>query len=326
MSAGLLRLVALSAATVLACGVLAALAARVAHPWISARVRPLPPSVRARALLAWAALPAAAALGVLALALSPSLGAALGVAADHCPAHAGHLHLCLHHLPARGPAAAGAAALLAGLVAAGAALARALRWTVLARRLGRTGAFELAPGVRAVASPTPLAVTLGWLRPRVLVSTALVDRLTPAQLEVVVAHERAHADRRDALVLAAARLLALAHLPRVRRDLLAALALASEQACDEAAASACGDRVLVAETIVAAERALAAAPATGAALAFGGSDVAERVESLLDAPGRTARPRGALLWAALAAGLATAAAIAPHVHHWTESLLDLLPH
>jgi beta-lactamase regulating signal transducer with metallopeptidase domain len=140
-----------------------------------------------------------------------------------------------------------------------------------------------------------------------------------------VAHERAHAVRRDALVLTVARVLTLAHLPHVRRRILADLALACEQACDEEAARACGDRVRVAETIVAAERAAAtASPSPVAGLAFGGGEVVHRVESLLAAPVDGARTRR-LRWILLAAGAALAAA-APHVHHWTETILDHLPH
>ncbi|MFY3742501.1 M56 family metallopeptidase [Anaeromyxobacter sp. Red801] len=325
MTAGLLRLAALAGVVVLGFALLAAVAAALLSPGISARARLLPPAVRARVLLAWAALPAAAGAGLLVLTLWPSLGAALGLAVDHCPAHVGHVHLCVHHPPASGPAAAGAIGLALGGLAVAAALARGARPLLLARRAARLRSFQLAPGVGAIDASTPLALTVGWFRPRVLVSTALLDRLTPPQLRVVVAHERAHADRRDALWLAAARLVSLAHLPGVRRRLLADLALASEQACDEVAARACGDRLLVAETIVAAERALALSPATGAALAFGGSDVAERVESLLERPPDAPRLRRAL-WAAAVAGLLAAGLLAPHVHHWTESLLDHLPH
>ena len=141
----------------------------------------------------------------------------------------------------------------------------------------------------------------------------------------MVAHERAHAARRDALAMTLARVVALVHLPAIRRRILAELALASEQACDEDAARACGDRVLVAETIVASERAAASAPPFAApGIAFGGGEVAGRVESLLAASEGSPAPRhlGWLLVAALA-GLAAAA---PHVHHWTETLLDHLLH
>lgn len=321
---GLLRLVALNGVALLGFAVLVAMAAALAHRTVAARARALPPSLRARVLVAWAATPAAIASALVGLALWPSLGAALGVAVDHCPAHAGHAHLCLHHLPARGPGLVGALGLATLTALAGSAVVRGVRSAALAAGLARTPSFELAPGVGAVESSRPFALTVGWFRPRVLVSTALVERLTPAQLDIVVAHERAHAVRRDALAVTAARALALAHLPAVRRRILADLTLACEQACDEAAARECGDRVRVAETIVAAERAAAAlGPLPAAGLAFGGGEVVDRVESLLAAPVRGEASRHAR-WLLLAIGAALAAA-APHVHHWTETFLDHLP-
>lgn len=322
---GLLRLVALNGVALLGFAVVAALAAALLHPRVSAWAAPLAPARRARVLLAWAAVPAVLATALVGAALWPSLGAALGLAVDHCPAHAGHVHLCLHHLPARGPGVAGALGFGAIALAAGASLARGVRSARLASRLSRARSFELAGGVGVIESARPFALTVGWLRARVLVSSALLRRLTPAQLGVVIAHERAHAQRRDALMVTLARALSLAHLPFVRRDLLASLTLACEQACDEVAACACGDRVLVAETIVAAERLAASGhPAVSPGLAFGGGDVPLRVESLLASPSDLGSTRQ-LRWLVLGL-LAALAAAAPQVHHWTETFLDHLPH
>lgn len=321
---GVVRLVALNGVALLGFGLLVAMAAALAHRTVATRARALPPAVRARVLLVWAALPVAVATTLVGLALWPSIGAALGLTIDHCPAHAGHVHLCLHHLPARGPGIVGALGLAAFVVVAGSALVQGVRAAALAAGLARAPSFELASGVGVVQSARPFALSVGWFRPGVLVSTALVERLTPEQLEIVVAHERAHAVRRDALALTAARVLTLAHLPSARRRILADLTLACEQACDEAVAGECGDRVRVAETIVAAERAAASmGPFVAAGLAFGGGEVVDRVESLLAAPIESVEARRPL-WFLLAAGAALAAA-APHVHHWTETLLDHLP-
>lgn len=323
---GVLRLVALNGVALLGFGVLVAMAAALVHRSVATRARALPPSLRARVLIAWAATPVAIATALVSLALWPSLGAALGLAVDHCPAHAGHVHLCLHHLPARGPGIIGALGLATFAVVSGSALVQGVRSAALAIRLARAPSFELASGVGVIKSSRPFALTVGWFRPSVLVSTALLERLTPAQIEIVVAHERAHAERRDALAVTAARILTLAHLPSVRRRILAELRLACEQACDEAAAQVCGDRARVAETIVAAERAAASmGPFIAAAgLAFGGGDLVGRVESLLASPidGVVSRRP---LWILFAVGAALAAA-APHVHHWTETFLDHLPH
>jgi Zn-dependent protease with chaperone function len=321
--AGVIRFLALSGVAFLVFNGLAAVLAAVAQRWVSASIRALPPSFRARVLLAWAAAPVAIAIALVAATLWPSVGASLGLVVDHCPVHGGHLHLCLHHLPESGPGVAGVLSLAAFALALVVAFVQGVRSAALSHQLRRAASLELAPGVGLIESEQPFALTAGWVRPRVLVSTALSERLTREQLDVVLAHEHAHAARNDALAVTFARVLAYAHLPAVRRHIVAELTLACEQACDEIAATSCGDRVLVAETIVAAERA-AGSDATVAAAgpAFGGGAVVERVESLLDAPVERAaslRP----IWILIALGAATAA-VAPQVHHWTETFLDLL--
>jgi heat shock protein HtpX len=62
------------------------------------------------------------------------------------------------------------------------------------------------PAVYVVESETPLALTTGFTASdaRLVVSTALVGRLDPAELRAVVAHELAHVKNRDTGVLTAA--------------------------------------------------------------------------------------------------------------------------
>jgi beta-lactamase regulating signal transducer with metallopeptidase domain len=158
-----------------------------------------------------------------------------------------------------------------------------------------------------------------------VVSEGLVAALPSAGLACVLAHEREHARRRDALRALLARACSWPHPPRIRRALLDALRLASERACDEAAASRLGDRLLVAETILAVER-LARRhepPAEGVlACAFGESDVAPRVEGLLAEPAPP--PRRGVAWAAAAVVAALGLAAAGPLHHATEHLLRAL--
>jgi Zn-dependent protease with chaperone function len=175
-----------------------------------------------------------------------------------------------------------------------------------------------------VASTELLSVTAGLVRPLVLVSTGLRSRLAPAHAEAVLAHERAHARRRDPLRLVAVALLGAAYAPGSRRLLLADAALACEEAADEAAAEAVGDRTVVAEAIVAVERLLGdRAHHVGLAVGMTGCATEVRVEALLRDPVRPAPAAASrrIAWAVLAAGALLGAA---EIHHLTESLLDLI--
>ena len=73
--------------------------------------------------------------------------------------------------------------------------------------------------VRVVAGlPTP-AFTIGWVRPHVFVAESLATTLTAEQLAAVLAHEGAHAARRDPLRLSLLRFLShtLFWIPAMRR-------------------------------------------------------------------------------------------------------------
>lgn len=76
------------------------------------------------------------------------------------------------------------------------------------------------PGRILVARGLPVpAFTAGWLRPRIYLTRELADRLTPAELAAVIAHEGVHADRRDPLTLSVLRFVGhtLFWIPVLRR-------------------------------------------------------------------------------------------------------------
>jgi Zn-dependent protease with chaperone function len=106
--------------------------------------------------------------------------------------------------------------------------------------VGRAAAsLQLPPGVIRVVEglPSP-AFTTGWLRPRIYISACLPERLSPAELRAVLAHEAAHLRRRDPLRLSLLRFLActLFWLPAVGR--------LAEDIADEAEVSADDEAVL----------------------------------------------------------------------------------
>jgi len=257
--------------------------------------------------------------------LAPGLLGLAVPAVDHCAQHPDHPHLCLVHpsavLPLPGAVAAVAAFGLA-MGVAGRGLASARRVVGPLRALA-AASTRIAPGVARVEDERPFAFTFGSCRPRTLVSSGLLRGLDPEQAEVVLAHEAAHARRRDPLRALLAHVGSAAVPPRTRRELLAEHALCAEQSCDEWAARRCGDRLAVARTILHVERlcgateraALAGSPAAGIA----GASLEARVRALAQAPVPRLRvPRG--WWLALPVGLALAAR---PLHHEIEHLLAL---
>jgi Zn-dependent protease with chaperone function len=322
----MLATLALAILCVLGFAVLTALLSAALWPLCRRLLRRRHPIVRARAAFAFAVAPVAVPLLLLALCLAPGIASWLGLQEDHCLHHAGHAHLCLAHptLALSAPLALVLAVACAGLVAG---VARGARRLARSQRelaaLPLHACDDFAPGVHRVASARAFSVTSGLLRPQIWLSTALAEALPARQLDAVLAHERAHARRRDALRRLVAGVASWAHWPRLRRALRAALALASEQACDEAAARSLVDRLAVAEAILAAERLLAGvrSPEHLALASFAGSAVEARVRSLLD--GAPPEPMRGLFWLAPAA-LAAAIVLTPLLHHATEHVLGRL--
>lgn len=174
---------------------------------------------------------------------------------------------------------------------------RALRATAAAEALS---ARQVAgwPATWVVPSDQVFAFTAGWLAPRVFVSQAALDQLSPAQRDAVLEHEHCHRRRRDPLRRVACAMLAeaLFFVPgshRARR----ALDEACEMTADQAALAAAGGR---------------RAPLAGALLAFDAVGPAgvgvdpSRVDRLLD--GVTAAPvRGRFVAHLASAGLVVVA-------------------
>lgn len=283
----------------------------------------LPPARRAAVLLAACWLPLLGGVLFAAVVAGPSIASLFSLYDGHCPVGAGadHHHCVLHlgtelQLPW--------ASLWLGLIGGGLVLLLARNLLTLLReyrsyqslmRMARDG--SCAEEVLMLRTERPFAGVLGLLHPRVVLSNGLVNLLSVSQRRVVEAHESAHCARRDPLRLLLARFGALLHLPAVRRVLLHEFLLATEQAADERAASEVGDRLTVAETILAVAR---ANPHRVGDLAFTGSLVEQRVEALVSGP-QSVRLRGGLLIGALVL-VAAAVNASPVVHHSLESFLS----
>lgn len=326
-----LGLVTASALIFAVAAISASVLSSVVFPRMAKPMARLEPASRANFLSAMAGFPLLAGLLIVCFTLAPSIAHSFGYGVDHCHTHGHHPHLCILHAvmftgstPERLLLTSLAVSVLAWFTVVGARLQR--QWHVLRMlvALGRTS--DAAPRHRVVRSSRLFAITAGWLKPTIVVSSRMTDVLTPGELTAVLAHEQAHQRRRDSLRLLIAEIVSKPHWPATRRRILGQLNLAIEQACDEAAAHRSGDRLGVAETIVKLTRLGAAAERAplSPCPAFIGADATLRVQALLQ-PSIAARRSlavAALLSVLLLAisGLATS----EWWHHTAESLLG--PH
>lgn len=175
-------------------------------------------------------------------------------------------------------------------------------------RLHRSIRCDCAGPVHVADDQRPFAVTLPGRGGQIVVSSGLIDLLEPAETEVVMAHEHAHARLRHDRYLLVAELSAAA-LPPVR-PLARWARFSVERWADETAAAACGNRRLVAETV--GKVALFGRPSPGM-LGFAGSGVSNRVIALLQPPAPAPRAAGRIALGLAIAG--TALASAYQIHH-----------
>jgi Zn-dependent protease with chaperone function len=290
------------------------------------------PRARHRAIVVLAALPVLTALALLTTASLPSLLALFVPGLDHCTAHDdGHAHLCFTHLPVASVHLGVTLGLgfLVGyaLLRASLAAARVARALHIVRALTRVGQEQAELGLTIVETAQPVCLAAGFVRPRVLISRGLLESLGSEERSVVLAHERAHVRRRDALASGVVRALAVVHLPRVGAWLVNELDVAAEQACDDEAATAVADRVAVASAILAVERAVWRSTAPRLELvgiAFGARAVERRVEALLAEPLPPTSLRS--LTGPLGVALLAVVLHAGELHHATEFLLSAVAH
>ena len=278
------------------------------------------PEVRMRRALLLALLPWAASLLSMAAMLALAWAKWTGWITDHCVHHGpGHPHLCLEHLPQVTPLSALLVALAALTLLGwrgfqcwhGARIARRQTDSLLALAAGRGL-------LRIVAHRHPAAFATGIRRPRVLLSTGLLDGLTPGERRVVVSHELTHLRHGDPLRAGLIDLLLVLHLPRHAARLRAAWRRAIEERTDDDVAGRFGHE-RTAATLLRVARMMSA---PGWQLSAAGSDPVSRARRLLsDRP----VPRTSLTFElSLALALLGAAAGVVTAHHPIETLLGLL--
>ena len=136
---------------------------------------------------------------------------------------------------------------------------------------------ENASELQVVPQSTPTAFVLPGRPGRIVVSAGMLRALDVNERRVLLAHERSHLDRHHHRFIGLADLAASA-LPLLR-PIQRHVRFTVERWADEDAASAVGDRRLVARAL--SRAAVASAPSSSAAVAFGHLGVIARVEALL---------------------------------------------
>lgn len=135
---------------------------------------------------------------------------------------------------------------------------------------------DRAPGARVLDLDHPLAYCVPGSRPRVVVSEATLQALSPAEMQAVLEHERAHVRARHDLVLEGFRALHEAFPRWVRsRAALDAAAALIEMLADDAARARTGPRPLARALV-----ALASSPVPDGALGTGSIAALARLRRL----------------------------------------------
>ncbi len=196
----------------------------------------------------------------------------------------------------------------------------AVRWRSL-RRAART-----LPGgdrITVVDQIEPFAMTTPGRSGRVIVSTGLMNALTPLERCAVIAHEEAHLDRRHDRYLLLADLASTA-IPIVS-PLNRLMCRSLERWADEVAADEVGNRGIVARALEIAARSTVGLPALGSAM--GHAEVLARLEAL-DGPApinRVTFTGGVLIGLSLGATALNLAGTGFQFHRLLELLVHVCP-
>jgi hypothetical protein len=278
-------------------------------PLYAGRLGRIEPAQRAWVLRAIALVPALlAALVWLELFVMPG-----EIVPRHC-----HFANCAPHNPELRPALPTIALLILASILPIALLALKTIWNTHALQRQWRPLSTPAGDYRFLDVARPIACIVGLLRPTIYFSRGFIAQLSPAALQVVIAHEQAHAQRYDNLWTLLVRATSLSWLQR--RRLQETLELAQEQACDQRAAQRVGDALVVAETLLQCQRLTNQQPAQTPRLAcaFLRGQLAARVQVLL-APDYSALPPLTVLRFTSLAVLLMAALVIP-LHYVIELL------
>lgn len=313
---------------ILCFAILSTLFSAAVYPIVRKGLSEMSPVLRSNILLIWLIAPTLIGVALTTLTFMPSLLSIVGFAPDHCNVHDGHLHLCLFHppLPIDSSILQFFLAALVGItvVFIGMHLSKILHAYKFQRSLMMASRPHKTHDISVVDWDMPLALSAGIRRMRVFISSQLIQSLSPKQLEVVIAHEQSHLSRRDPVRHLIAHTLSFTHIPWLRKNMLMDFDLATEQTCDEVAAEKVGDRLYVADTILAVERLFTVRNFPYMAKSISGSNITARVESLLSPSSVHVSVSKGYMTIIAAGFLFAMVAIMNDFHHFTESILQLI--
>lgn len=209
----------------------------VAGSWIASLAVPFclrivahtDPEDRSVLFLFYAIMPGLSALLVVILHSFPGL--ATGLVPHHC-----HSHNCAPHAPEIALCSlAGCTLTVISLVTIGAlATACFVALNRNCRKLQTLYHFSMPHQTidyRTISDPRPFAWCTGMLGQQIYISTGLLERLTPHQLQAVLVHESVHKARMDNLRRAIARYATCFWLPANRKLFVAEFDEVTEQTC-----------------------------------------------------------------------------------------------
>lgn len=214
--------------------------------------RRVTPERRAMTARAWLYAPVWIPVFVIGSTLAPGAIGALVQVGEACLTHGreGHHHLCSVHAPhAAGWIIAFGLLAPAALVTLVQAIRTRKEWRLVKTLNALSRPSSFGPDVRLLDQPEPVAMTLGWRTPTILLSTGLVKGIPASSVDVIIAHERAHVARRDTWFSIFDRFAATLLPRRSAQALTAQILLAREQACDAVAARVGGGQQAVADAL-----------------------------------------------------------------------------
>ena len=234
---------------------LVAIIAQLAYLGLHRYLSKLAPERRARQLVLLACSPVVVSVLLVILLFIPSFMTLLGLTADHCLAHGNHHeHFCFIHPPAfiQNPwtITFSFIVLVTTIWRIVQALGKISIGQHLLAQLRRNCHKQGNEDYRVINTDQIIACSMGFIRPEIFISHSLKKKLSKEEIRAVIAHEQAHTVRKDFLKLFLAKIFSAFFIPKISKQLLSDINLASEQACDLIASKEVNSSTLVARTIV----------------------------------------------------------------------------